>query len=637
MARRDGDHSPWRQGTVRLAFGQTADGRIVSIRDVVSGRACECVCPACEEPLIARKSGTRPRPRADHFAHARDRACIAALETALHKLAKQILLDALGLTLPAIAAEREGVRRQRYDAKRQTFEAGAAEVAFPGVVADVVLRRGERALIVEVLVTHASDAEKVAKIRSLETSAMEIDLSKLSRCADPEIVSEAVLVSAPRKWLFNPAQDAVEAEVAKVLADRAEVARRKVLRQAQTLVRHWAALPSPKEGTDLPAVRSALAQIEAYGLSDHVGLPSADGTKALNVSPKAWQAILLKTLVIDQQPWHGRAGLSIVALRGHLERHGFLPPLFDVSRGTELIGAARGLAPDFATPTGLIKAYVRRLEKAGLVESDDDLWRAPLKVRQQIAQQTRQARERQDRVDDLRVRLDEILKRGGPEGEAFDREAWLGRLGAARLSPLSVAAGGGQAWTALKAAFARITEAFWSYGGAIDLMDLPLRPALERAEQARKDAAERRRLATAAAALAAAADRESRFRAAAVTAYGEDAEAWLKGLATPETLTTRLEQVRSSAEQLQAALATLDRHVAEQRCKEAQRIIEREALADLWDAARAEHGEDWAKAFICNPDPRLGGRRPRDVCVDPVSLKMCLDLVRPRRTGRRGR
>ena len=51
MARLDHDHSTWRRGTVRLAFGQTTEGRIVSIHEVVSGRACGCVCPACEEPL----------------------------------------------------------------------------------------------------------------------------------------------------------------------------------------------------------------------------------------------------------------------------------------------------------------------------------------------------------------------------------------------------------------------------------------------------------------------------------------------------------------------------------------------------------------------------------------------------------
>ncbi|MFC4444227.1 hypothetical protein [Caulobacter henricii] len=636
MARLNHDHSPWRRGTVRLAFGQTAEGRIVSIRDVVSGRACGCFCPACEEPLIARKSGGRPRSRADHFAHARDGACVGALETALHKLAKQILTDALGVTLPAIAAEHEGVRRQSHGAKHQVFESGAAEVALPGVVADVVLRRGERALIVEILVTHASDAEKIARIRGLETSAIEIDLSKLSRRADPETVSEAVLVSAPRKWLFNPAQDAVEAQVTLILAERAEAARQRVLRQAQTLVGHWAALPDPEDGTNLPAVRGALAQIEALGLSVHVGARVAKGEKALNVSPKAWQAIVLKTLVIDQQPWFGRPGLSIAALRDCLERQGFLPPLFKAQRGADLIGAARALAPDFNTPTGLIGAYVRGLQKAGLAEADDDLWRAPMKVRQQIVQQAREARERQNRIDDLQARLDDILKRAGPEGEGFDREAWLGRAGRARSPPLSVAASGGPAWSELKAAFGLIGDALWAYDAAVDVMGLPLRPALERAEQARKDAAERRRLAAEVAALAAADDREQRFRTAARATYGADAEAWMTGLAPPANLSTRLELVRSSPAHLQAALEALDRRVAQQRREEAQRVMAQEALADLWEAACAEHGEDWAKTFVSNPDPRLGGRRPREVCVDPVSLKMCLALVRPQRADRRG-
>ncbi len=636
MARLDHDHSPWRRGTVRLAFGQTAQGRIVSIREVVSGRACGCVCPACEEPLIARKSGARPRPRADHFAHARDGACVGALETALHKLGKQIVMDELGLTLPAIAAEREGVRRQTHAAKHQVFESGRVEVALPGVVADVVLRRRASDLIIEILVTHASDAEKVERIRAQKTSAIEIDLSKLPRRADLETVREAVLVSAPRKWLFNPAQDAVEAQVAEVLAGRAEAARQRVLRQAQTLVGHWAALPAPKDGTDLPAVRSALAQIEASGLSAHVDAPVLRGAKALSVSPKAWQAVVLKIVVIDQQPWYGRPGLSIAALRERLERQGFLPTLFGVSRDAKMIAAARALAPDFNTPTGLISAYLRGLETAGLVETDDGLWRAPLKVRQQIVQHAREARERQDRSDDLRARLDAILKRAGPEGDGFDREAWLDRSGRARPPPLLVAASGGAVWAELKAGFGLMGEAFQRYDAAVDVLGLPLRPALERAEQSRKDETERRRRAAEATALAAANDREARFRAAALAARGDGAEAWMAGLAPPANLATRLELVRSSPAHLQAALEALDRRVAQQRRDEAQRLTAQEALADLWDAACAQHGEDWAKTFVSNPDPRLGGRRPREVCVDPVSLKMCLALVRPPRAGRRG-
>ena len=637
MARLDHDHSPWRRRTVRLAFGQTAEGRIVSIHEVVSGRACGCVCPACEEPLIARKSGARPRPRADHFAHARDGACVGALETALHKLGKQIVMDQLGLTLPAIAAEREGVRRQTHAAKHQVFESGQLEVVLPGVVADVVLRRRASDLIIEILVTHASDAEKVEKIRAQKTSAIEIDLSKLSRRADLEMVREAVLVSAPRKWLFNPAQDAVEAKVAQVLADRAEAVRQKVVRQAQTLIGHWAALPAPQDGTDRPAVRAALSQLEAFGLIAHVGLPVTRGEKALNVSPKAWQAIVLKALVIDQRPWLGRPGLSISGLRDLLERQGFLPSLFDVGRNAELVGAARTLEPGFNTPTGLIGAYVRGLQTAGLVESDGDLWRAPLKVRQQLAQNARDARERQDRIDDLRARLEEVLKSAGPEGEAFDREAWLGRPGRGRPAPRSVAVGGGQAWTVLKGALARIRDAFWTHDPDVDVMGLPLRPALNRAEQARKDAAERRRLAAEAAALAAADDREARFRVAALAARGESAEAWMAGLAPPENRMTRMEAVRSSPAHLQAALQALAERLAKQRREEAQRLVAQNALAELWDVANAEHGEDWAKTFISNPDPRLGGRRPREVCVDPSGLKMCLELVRPKRAVRRGR
>ena len=38
-----------------LVYAFNADGKLVHISEVEKGKACGCRCPACNEPLIARK------------------------------------------------------------------------------------------------------------------------------------------------------------------------------------------------------------------------------------------------------------------------------------------------------------------------------------------------------------------------------------------------------------------------------------------------------------------------------------------------------------------------------------------------------------------------------------------------------
>lgn len=63
------------------------DGRIVHVDSVAGGRACRCICPACEGALIARKG----RIRAHHFAHDAGANCDG--ESALHATAKLLLFQ----------------------------------------------------------------------------------------------------------------------------------------------------------------------------------------------------------------------------------------------------------------------------------------------------------------------------------------------------------------------------------------------------------------------------------------------------------------------------------------------------------------------------------------------------------------
>lgn len=66
------------------------DSVITSISNVESGLKCGCVCPACGEPIIAKK-GTKMM---HHFAHHAGHNCEYGYESSLHLAAKDILSKA---------------------------------------------------------------------------------------------------------------------------------------------------------------------------------------------------------------------------------------------------------------------------------------------------------------------------------------------------------------------------------------------------------------------------------------------------------------------------------------------------------------------------------------------------------------
>jgi len=49
-----------------LVFASDASGKIVLINNVKNGKACNCFCIACNDPLIARNGG---KIKAHSFAH----------------------------------------------------------------------------------------------------------------------------------------------------------------------------------------------------------------------------------------------------------------------------------------------------------------------------------------------------------------------------------------------------------------------------------------------------------------------------------------------------------------------------------------------------------------------------------------
>src|SRR5687767_12329643 len=91
------------------------EGRVVCVEAVLLGSECNCVCPnpACGEKLIAKNRDFHGRKVRKHFAHQSKTNCPGARESALHRLAKQIISEGKRVAAPLVPLFDTGEKRWR--------------------------------------------------------------------------------------------------------------------------------------------------------------------------------------------------------------------------------------------------------------------------------------------------------------------------------------------------------------------------------------------------------------------------------------------------------------------------------------------------------------------------------------------
>lgn len=187
---------------------------LVHVSAVESGIACGCICPGCEERLIAKKGNVRQH----YFAHESGADCAHGLETALHLAAKEALERRRTIFLPTAYLILDGSRLSSPILPAGYYELASVtlEQRMQSVVPDVIAILANQPLIIEIRVTHAVDEEKLRRLKSLGISAIEIDLSSEARALDLEGIDNRVIDSSNNKtWLHNAS---AEAERARLLA-----------------------------------------------------------------------------------------------------------------------------------------------------------------------------------------------------------------------------------------------------------------------------------------------------------------------------------------------------------------------------------------------------------------------------------
>ena len=192
------------------SFGLTVDGRLVSVEDVSRGKACACCCSECGEVLIARQGEVR----AWHFAHASGSECAGGAEGALHRAAKQLILEAGAILVPGLKAwathvlgdGRSGESLQVRPAETWTLTEARAEVVVGDYRIDVVANHEGGPVFIEVTVTHAVDAPKGEALTALGVPCFEIrlDPGRYEAWSWEKLRREVLECADNREWIFNP-------------------------------------------------------------------------------------------------------------------------------------------------------------------------------------------------------------------------------------------------------------------------------------------------------------------------------------------------------------------------------------------------------------------------------------------------
>jgi hypothetical protein len=213
---------------MKLPFG-LQDGKIVDISEVPSGASCNCICPECGTPLIAKKGKVVQH----HFSHSSDKNdCKGALETSIHMMAKEILAKSNGFLAPSL-----GVRLDAYalngkqfiadslvcDLARIQIDAPNLERTWGEFRPDILGKLNGRDFAIEILVTHQTTSRKKTSFRDSEIYALEIDLSDEIRVISKTEL-EAILINrtSNKAWLSHAQYRATEASLKTSLQKQVE-------------------------------------------------------------------------------------------------------------------------------------------------------------------------------------------------------------------------------------------------------------------------------------------------------------------------------------------------------------------------------------------------------------------------------
>jgi hypothetical protein len=632
-------HAFFARDGVKLAFGKRWDGAIIHISQASRGSACGCECPAqnCGRKLIARK------PESDiahHFAHApltpAERAagiapnCKHGNMTALHAYAEQLLNSKKNLVLPPVGATFGKRSKKLRDAKNFTFDSAKLETMDGETIPDVILHKGDHRMHVEVYVTHRCGPEKRAKIVAADISAVEIDLSVLSRDVTLEGLDDAILKSAPREWIHNRKVKQLRDELERIERAEAALAEKKRRKDADDLKKAYAAA---KRQALRPDWRDAAEVIEVTEAGDGKLLEGPSGGEGyFSVHPRIWKAAIVGNLLSHY------AGIAPFSVVSEFRKRGWIVERFyHMNLTHDPLLAEAGLRD--GGPEQVVLGFLRFLSHQGVAEDLGWTWKRTQRHSDQLLQRKRD-RERALRETAERAARRKALANLGnsiallgddDERQNFDVAVWMDhRPGGNGLSLNQVADDGDAAWRALKAGLSTALAVLKDESEEVaEHFGLPIRSSLKAVRAAHEARAAQRKLDAEEAARLESFGRIDTIVSRAASMPGDACNSWIDAPKSKLDGLTPREAAAKSSELLARASRLLHDHVAEltKKTKWVEEL-EREAL-------KLFQRQDKVALYINSSDPGLPGLvSPNVHTKDERTMRQCLALLK-RRFGKR--
>lgn len=547
---------------VMIPYGRHVQtDRILHISEVDRGLACGCVCAACGADLIAR----RGEVRLPHFAHNSTAECVGAYETTLHKLAKQIIADRMEIYLPEVTYEHKGSTKVVKPGMLLRMDSVSLEEGMDRMRPDIIGRKfvgGEaRELLIEVGVTHFCGPEKIELIREMKLACIEIDLSGVDRAEDPEVLAELVVKGAPRAWIYN---DLAEKSREQSIQD--EMRRKKA--QAGKLVSVW------RKSFPRQKFRHFQAIIDAdLTAAAEMDLP---GSECFSKVSQVWQGGILSLFLIGE---HNYAGpFRTIRVMDVFRENGYIRNEFEwVPK--DVCDLARSIDPSFMSAYEAVEEYLKALCSLGLMSRSKAGWCRNEKASQEARLLIAEAEKARARKSEITDKLNTLLKR---TPHSVDVLGWMNAIPPDyTVSPNAAVETGASEYERLIRHLDRLWWMVASSTGGIEenLLGLPLEEILSlRQEEERKRQAAR-----------------------------EEREAENKRIALKVAESQRILR--------EIKVRELEIIAEEKREKKAYHF-----RSQILEEATSHRDADWARFWMGAKNTGLGGRRPKDVCVDQKGL-----------------
>lgn len=288
---------------LKIPFG-LRQGQLLGPLEVVNGLKCDCVCPGCRTPLIAKHPKSQRRP---HFAHHNTEPCSTGLETALHLAAKRVLIEAREIFVPPISSsislfdrdtQASATVEKIIDGTIVSIDSVEQEVRdYEGLIPDIVAIVHGRPLFIEIAVTHFVDSVKREKLEQLGIPVLEVFLEPANALPSLDEIKELVVFTRHnRKWVVNPKQEILKQAAQLEAKERLAIAKAQVLEKRRRLREEKEAYNKLSDKEKLEAELKLATHLALGEALPFIG-KRVSGDQSFGVSNAVWQLFIYRQFI----------------------------------------------------------------------------------------------------------------------------------------------------------------------------------------------------------------------------------------------------------------------------------------------------------------------------------------------------